>query len=224
MSGRRAKPFPKNFASGDWVAVSRIQAARQQLDAAAALYFISDDVISSHTLLFAAIGILNPMLQARGGADLLLADKVKPEERDAWLATMRESSNFFKHGKKEGDPNEILHFRPNLDELSLHAAILAYREIAGGITDNMTIFVWWIRRKYTQLCQPPLSETEQELAGRFSLTQKTEYYRYLRWILSPECRGESATEVKYLGEIEAELLMRASSAKAPHTSSRLTTG
>lgn len=222
MSGRRAKPFQKNFASGDWLAVSRIQAARQQLDAAIALYFISDDVVSSHTLLFAAIGILNPMWQARGGSDLLLADKVKPEDRDAWLATMKESSNFFKHGKKEGDPNEVVHFRPQLDELSLFETILAYREIASGITDNMTIFIWWIRRKYPRLRLEPLDEVEKVLADKFSGTQKLEYYRYLKWILSPECRGQSAAEVRHLSEIEAQLLLRASSAKAPHTSSQRT--
>lgn len=58
------------------------------------------------------------MIMARGGADLLMADKVAPEFLDRWLATFKDSSNLFKHGKKDGAPNDTVTLHPSLDELS----------------------------------------------------------------------------------------------------------
>ena len=208
MSGPRAKPFAFTVAGPDATTVTRIQAARQQLDSAIGLYFISDDLISRHTLLFAAIGILNPMILARGGADLLMADKVAPEFRDRWLATLKESSNFFKHGKKDGDPNDTVTFRPSLDELTLSATIEGYGKIAGRLTENMILFVMWIRRKYPTLYAAPLTESEIEMQRRFPDGEKLEYFRYSKWILSPECNGKTGAVDLTRGDVEGEILLR----------------
>lgn len=208
MSGPRAKPFDFNSVGPDAITVTRIQAARQQLDSAIGLYFVSDDLVSRHTLLFAAIGILNPMILARGGADLLMADKVTPEFRDRWLATLKESSNFFKHGKKDGDPNDTVTFRPLLDELTLSATIEGYGKIAGRLTENMVLFVMWIRRKYPTLYAAPLTESEVEMQRRFPNGEKLEYFRYSKWILSPECNGKTGALDLTRGDVEGEILLR----------------
>lgn len=208
MSGPRAKPFNFTATGPDTITATRIQAARQQLDSAIGLYFISDDLISRHTLLFAAIGILNPMILARGGADLLMADKVAPEYRDRWLATLKESSNFFKHGKKDGDPHDTVTFRPSLDELTLTAAIEGYDKIAGRLTENMVLFVMWIRRKYPSLYTAPLTESEIEMQRRFPDGEKLEYFRYSKWILSSECNGKRGPVDVTRGDVEGEILLR----------------
>jgi len=208
MSGPRAKPFPIDSSRPDVVRVTRLQAARQQLDTAIALYFLSEDSISRHTLLFAAVGILNPMIESKGGADLLLGDRVAPEYRDRWLATLKQSSNFFKHGKKDGDPNDSVPFRPSLDELTLGATVSGYGSIAGRITENMTIFVWWLRRMYPKLYSAPLTESEFEMQRRFPESDKCEYFRYAKWILSPECQGLANTRSFTRSDVELRLLFR----------------
>lgn len=208
MSGPRAKPFDFNSVGPDATTVTRIQAARQQLDSAIGLYFISDDLVSRHTLLFAAVGILNPMIVARGGADLLMADKVAPEFRDRWLATLRQSSNFFKHGKKESDPNDTVTFRPSLDELTLTATIEGYGKIAEHLSENMVLFVMWIRRKYPTLYAAPLSESEIEMQRRFPEGEKLDYFRYAKWILSPECQGKTGVVDLTRGDVEGAILLR----------------
>jgi hypothetical protein len=183
----RAKPLPKNITSGTWVEVKRIDAASAQLDTAIHLYFTTDDKISIHTLLYAVIGILNPILKAKGGPDLLLADRINPEYRDSWLALVKEGANFFKHGKP--NPEEKVLFRPDWNELTMCAGVEGYRQIKGSITENMQIVTWWMKRTYPNLFLNPVSETEKELFSRFKTDEKAAFYRYLKFILGPESRA-----------------------------------
>src|SRR5580704_280818 len=99
MSRQKVAPLEKHLVHGTFVSVSKLEAARRQLDTAIYLQFNDGDFISIHTLSYAAIEILDALLQAKGKRNfsVLRSEAVKPEYRDRAEALFRQTANFFKH-------------------------------------------------------------------------------------------------------------------------------
>ena len=89
--------------------ISKLDAARRQLDISINLFFYDRDLVAIHTLAAAAFNVLADLLKQQGRSERTLRGKllesVKKEHQVTVLRKVREAENFFKHADR--DPEEI---------------------------------------------------------------------------------------------------------------------
>lgn len=136
MAGRiKVEPNPSNS-----IVVTKIEAARHQLEMAIKLWFDDDDPISIHTLVSAAQEIVHPFAKAAGTFEGVL-DTIyaKPGYEEEWLAWMRVYQNFFKHGSKDREAS--IKFNPVADEGLIRTVIQVYYGVTGTTTTMMNAYI-----------------------------------------------------------------------------------
>ena|ERR1700733_9840765 len=123
--------------------ISKIEAARRQLDTAIEMWFCDKDPVSVHTVAAAAYQIVHDVKVRRGIDHGLLYDSkmVKDEYRGQWINAMKKAQNFFKHADR--DPEGILEFSPfgNLVFILLAAAGLRLLKVDGS-HEVGALFLW----------------------------------------------------------------------------------
>lgn len=126
------------------ILVTKLDAARRQLETAVGLYFRKADPISVHTLLSAAYQILSD-INRREGKGLMLKDSVlrhvRPEARAGLKKQLKKAENFFKHADR--DHANSLDFDPSETELFLFDACAKYRDLTGNWTPVLATFSSW---------------------------------------------------------------------------------
>ena len=128
--------------------ISKIDAARRQLECAIRIYFNAGDSISIHTLCAASRNVLLDLCNARGLTSALLREEllkhyVKPEHVKQVRDRYRQAENFFKHADQ--DPDGLLSFNPEGSEYFIFEATEAYQLLTGESTPHMLSFrTWWI--------------------------------------------------------------------------------
>jgi hypothetical protein len=126
--------------------ISKLDAARRQLEVAVRLYFFEDDPVSIYTLSGAAYEVLSDIASSKGFAlqtiEKSMWDRVKPgKERELHVALSRHK-NFFKHADR--DPDATIDFKPASVEWQLFDCCVAYSNLTGEITPLMsTLVLWW---------------------------------------------------------------------------------
>ncbi|MBF0243891.1 MAG: hypothetical protein HQL31_01290 [Planctomycetes bacterium] len=125
--------------------ISKIDAARRQLETAITLFFNSKDPISIHTLSAASSELCNDLLSDHldkdGWMDILVKSAVKPEFQKEFKCIMRKAQNFFKHADK--DPKAIFDYKSLITEIHLFFTIDDYRRLTGERTPLMLIYQSW---------------------------------------------------------------------------------
>ncbi len=128
--------------------ITKIDAARRQLEAAIKLFFHEGDPVAIHTLVRAAVGIIDPIQKLHGkigpitSTEELFEQYVKDEYLQSVRKKHRTPQNFFKHADK--DPDAILNFDSSVIELELFFAINGYQSITGDVTALMMLMRTWI--------------------------------------------------------------------------------
>lgn len=90
------------------IAVTKLDAAKRQVDSAIRLLFIDADPVVIHTLAMAGFSIINDIAQVSDIKTLRITDYVRPEmERKFWEA-VKGTANFLKHADK--DPEGVVTF------------------------------------------------------------------------------------------------------------------
>lgn len=121
--------------------ISKLDAARRQLEVAITLYFHEGDPVSIHTLTSAAYEILRAVNDGRPMIKDWLKDWIKPEHLNEVRKKLNESQNFFKHADR--DPDQILDFEPGTTQIFLWDACLTYKEIANERVPLLETFKLW---------------------------------------------------------------------------------
>ena len=114
------------------VKVSKLEVARDQLDAAIELFFVSDNAVAIHTLTAAAYNVLRDIAK-RDGSDFPFIKTgfiatLGESEKNKVIAFLNAPENFFKHADR--DPCGTLEFDPQLTELMLMDACSYFKEKA----------------------------------------------------------------------------------------------
>jgi len=117
--------------------ITKLDAARRQMDAAIGLYFNEGDEIAVHTLVGAA-HILIIDLSKAAQLQSVIDRHIKPEMRWKFEGVIRKPQNFLKHA--EDDPNETFDFNPHNTGLMLFIDIEMFKELTGSATDAMRAF------------------------------------------------------------------------------------
>jgi hypothetical protein len=124
--------------------ITKLDAARRQLETAITLWFHDVDPISVHTLVMAAHGILKAINKKRGGQPML-GDPMPCVRRgfEKQVADIiAKSSNFFKHGAK--DPLDTHYFAPESNQFMILDACNAYTSLAQERTPLMGTFTLYL--------------------------------------------------------------------------------
>ena len=133
----------------DWretIKISKIDAARSQIDTAVYLYFDYGDPVSIHTLATASFEILRDLDKHGSNTGTFydyLAQSIQPDYYKVAIETLREAQNFFKHANR--DPKATLEFSLAEPEIFLLGACDKFRSVAGHRTGEMGLFITWFR-------------------------------------------------------------------------------
>lgn len=108
------------------LAITKLDAARRQLETAITLWFHDADPVSVHTLVMAAHGILRALNKKRGGQSMLgdPSPYIRPGFEKRVADMFVKSSNFFKHGAK--DPLTTDYFAPESNQYAILDACQAF--------------------------------------------------------------------------------------------------
>ncbi|WP_417268044.1 hypothetical protein [Celeribacter baekdonensis] len=117
--------------------VSKIDAARRQIDTAIELYFSGGDFLSIYSISFAAHQILNDIYRHhRDDGFLELVSRGLPSDFRRYLAT---PANFLKHADRDHDT-----YLPEINYIQVEAVLCAstviYKRISGDLTLKMKGF------------------------------------------------------------------------------------
>ena len=124
--------------------ITKLDAARRQLETAIWLLFEKKDSVSVHTLAFAAFGILKNVSEHRGKTRVLEAGKeIAGQSKNNFWTGFNKAGNFFKHADK--DPDNILSGVPEEEnEALISLAVEIYLDLECTMTPALDAFyLWW---------------------------------------------------------------------------------
>jgi hypothetical protein len=140
--------------------ISKIEAARRQLDAAIELLFENRDIVTVHTVASAACQVLQDLCQNEKlplAFDKMFAPSLERgmeirEVREAY----REHRNFFKHAQnKKGMPetrdHEIDEFNPFLNVILIRQGTEDYESLTKNSSTHMSAFFMWLCLCYPEM-------------------------------------------------------------------------
>ena len=131
------------MAKAPMIRVSKLDAARRQLDGAVELWFADGDEVCVHTLAAAAHQIIHDINQKKGGGELLFdSAKIKEEYRHEWIALLKKSMNFFKHANQ--DAEEVTEFTPLTSIMFIMFSIIGLQRIGERLNDTENAFLDWL--------------------------------------------------------------------------------
>ena len=145
------------------IIINKIEAACRQLESAITMFFHEWDVISQHTLISAAHGILQDLATRRGiQGGVKDSPLIRPEKRQEFIKAINLPQNFFKHADRDGDTK--LRFRYNISHFYLFDAVRFFVLLHGSATDKMKVFLMWLQLRYPDMfCFLPEEEGLQEI-------------------------------------------------------------
>jgi len=133
----------------DYIHISKLDAAKRQLEMAIRLFLGNEDIVSIHTLTAAAHEVLRNLCSKQGKGSFLKDTglrMIKPEKISEFLKMMNEPENFFKHANK--DPEAILKFYIGPTEMLLWDVVAMYQQLTQEVTPLMRVYYLWYFSKY----------------------------------------------------------------------------
>jgi hypothetical protein len=139
------------------VVISKLDAAKRQLEMVIRLYFSNGELVSIHTLTAAAYNIIHDVNKKRGGTPMMVKDQikdhVKPEYQKMVMDKINKAENFFKHADR--DHKTTLDFNPGLSELLIYDACSQYRKLTGELPPLFLIYQGWFMMNNSNLFDLP---------------------------------------------------------------------
>jgi hypothetical protein len=163
------------------IPVTKLDAARRQLESAIRLYFNYGDEVSIHTLTAAAHGVLTDLAEHRAAGAITLRQALvelfAPEDRKKVHEKLNEAQNFLKHANR--DPEVVLEFLPAQTEFLLFDACNAYQVLTGEMTPAFKVYkVWWLLVPGEPLKLDAATEAlKREGARLFPIHERVAFFR-----------------------------------------------
>lgn len=162
--------------------VTKLDAARRQLEMAVELFFMERDPVATHTLTKAVYQILSDINKHRGGEPLLhdlesLKKHCVPGKEKMLFAMFREAENFFKHANK--DPEGVVMFLPKDTEFFLWESCVTYTKLTGEQTPIMKVMNAWfqIHNSEILLMEDWRKDVLQKESGYFHSLGKPKFFK-----------------------------------------------
>ena len=163
--------------------LSKLDAAKRQLEVAIKLYFNFDDPVSIHTLTAAAYNVLRDINKKRGNDPVLIKEwfpqyMIRSEKQKEFKILLNEAENFFKHAEK--DPEAVLSFRPRQTEFLLWEAGSLYQRLTGEVTPLMRLYRGWFMMHHVDYFTELPDEDKSKIGRvRYRLSDRGKYFTEL---------------------------------------------
>jgi hypothetical protein len=165
--------------------ISKLDAARRQIETAVVLYFNERDPVSIHTLTAAAYNVL---LSLGDGEVPMMKNSLKNHVKEGKIknaiALINKAENFFKHADR--DPDDILDFDPKYTEFLLWECCSAYRKLTNDNPDKMISYnIWFKANNHDLFIYTPEEEENVEKVNASLLTaNRRQFFRALQQALN----------------------------------------
>jgi len=127
------------------IVLSKLDAAKRQLETVIRFYFSNGDPVSIHTLTAAAYNVIHDVNEKRCGTPMLVKDQiidhVKPEYQKMFRDKLNKAENFFKHADR--DHKTTLDFNPDQSEILILDACSQYYKLTGEFPPLFLIYRGW---------------------------------------------------------------------------------
>jgi hypothetical protein len=137
--------------------ISKIDAAKRQLETVIRLYFSNGDPVSIHTLTAAAYNVIRDINKKRGGQPLLVKeqflDYIREGHEKEVMDIINAAENFFKHAGR--DHEATLDFNPDQSELLILEACSVYYKLSGEFPPLFKLFQGWYIANHQNLFRFP---------------------------------------------------------------------
>ena len=155
--------------------ITKLDAARRQLETAINLYFHEGDQVSIHTLGCAAHEIIETVNRKGGGTPTLKEswkDSIKPEHVKTFYKALNPARNFFKHADRDAD--DAIQFAPFASEILILDACWTYRRVTGERLPMLDVFAMWAAITWAKkfVTYPELDLTSPDVVQWASLTRQ----------------------------------------------------
>jgi hypothetical protein len=163
--------------------ISKLEAARRQLETAIKLFFNDSDSISIHTLAAASHNVLKDLDDE--DKKVITNDKilefVKEDMKKEFFRIMRKPQNFFKHANQ--DPESELRFNPEVNEIDLFFAVWQYYQFSDDPPFWIRSYkVWFMIKKpdvFVGLGEPYITK-QKEISQEDFLKNKAEFIKMMK--------------------------------------------
>jgi len=138
--------------------ITKLDAAKRQLETVIRLYFSSGDPVAIHTLTSAAYNVIRDVGRHRGAPPMLVKDQmldyVKPEFHKEFSKKLNEAENFFKHADR--DHEDTIDFNPQQSEILIIDACSHYYRLTEEWPPLFQLFQgWYMANHLRQFNLPP---------------------------------------------------------------------
>ena len=162
--------------------VSKLDAAKRQLDVAIILFFKQSDPVSVHTLTAAAHQLLMDVGCSHGIKSFMKQNPlIKEEKFKEYISVVNKAENFFKHAKN--DAKEMLDFDPGQTEYLMLDAVEMYMQLTNEMPEDMSIFRVWFLAKNPNLVTDEIKRQIYEKGldlQRFMSKTKLEFFSSMK--------------------------------------------
>ena len=142
--------------------MTKLDAARRQLETAITLWFHEADPVSIHTLTGAAHKLLYDIKTKAGGPTMLPdPEGIHPEYLAEWRKILFRAQNFFKHADK--DPKDTIFFAPQMIQALMLDACDCYRMLTHGQRPLMQLFMLWFMIHEPHFFWPHILQIRRDL-------------------------------------------------------------
>jgi hypothetical protein len=124
-----------------WTKVTKIDAAKRQVQQALQLWFDDGDAVSIHTLLYAAVEILDGLVKRKTGKRLFFGNEAMAAI-PGMLQLIKSWPNFFKHGRL-WELDKVLNFNPEANMVLICACVDGLDKLEGKRTHLASAFAYW---------------------------------------------------------------------------------
>lgn len=157
--------------------ISKLDAARRQLETAVNLYFHECDPVSIHTLTCAAYEILRRI--NTGGKPMVkdwMRDYIRPKYVREFGDKLNEAQNFFKHSGKDTD--QTLTFNAGQTDILLLDACWTYRRVAQERLPLLAIFEMWAALTWAKsfVTYDGMEQLDQERLAKWAGSSRQEFF------------------------------------------------
>ena len=132
--------------STDSIQLTKLEAARKQINTAIRMYFMEMDAVSTHAVLAGGLQIISDLAAKKGqrvGFEEFLAPIIE-DRRNEFVLILREPQNFLKHADREGDETAIYEYRVGALDMYLYMAAQSYQTFTGKSTPEIKSIIAWI--------------------------------------------------------------------------------
>ena len=162
------------------IVITKLDAARRQLDTAIELFFANGDFVSIHALAYAAYTLTRNLCDKTNNPASFtrwVKETIVPEQHEKLFAALSTAGNFFKHADR--DPKRQLEYIPKQYDFLMILAVWMYEAITHELTTPMSVFkIWYFLHNPGWCADKALRPTLPAAKGNFP-SGRGEFYDFV---------------------------------------------